>query len=328
MRVLVAGGAGYIGSHTARLLSESGWEVTILDSLEKGHREAMRGLPFIQADLRRPETLDAAFAGGRFDAVVHFAAFIEVKESVESPLRYYRNNVAGGVNLLEAAIGVGVKRFVFSSTAAVYGMPREVPITEDAPVSPINPYGQTKADFEKALEACRRSYGISYTALRYFNAAGAHPDSTMGEDHRPESHLIPRIISGAKAGKAVSLFGTDYPTPDGTCVRDYVHVMDLAQAHVLALDALGKSSAEGHVFNLGNGEGFSVREVIEKVRKVTGLPVAVNESPRRAGDPPVLVASSQRAKAVLGWSPRYADMDTIIATAWKWHGAHPNGYGG
>jgi len=327
MRVLVTGGAGYIGSHTARLLSESGREVVVLDSLVKGHRAAIGSLSLIQADVRDAVFLAQIFERERFDAVVHFAAFIEMGESVADPLKYYLNNLAGGLTLLEAAVRSGVLRFVFSSSAGVYGTPSRVPITEDMPANPINPYGQTKRDFEVALEYSRRAYGLSYASLRYFNAAGAHPDATMGEDHRPESHLIPSIFLEAMKGSPVSVFGTDYPTPDGTCVRDYIHVLDLARAHVLALDALKDAPGEGHVLNLGNGAGFSVREIIDKVAEISGLAIDVKETPRRPGDAPVLVASSEKARRLLGWQSQYADIDTIISTAWRWHSTHQNGYG-
>jgi len=325
MRVLVTGGAGYVGSHTSRLLAEAGHDVVILDSFVKGHRSATRGLPVVEGDIRDEAFLRGVLSKDRFDAVMHFAAFIEMGESVEDPIKYYVNNLVGGMTLLEAVVRAGVKRFVFSSTAGVYGVPDENPITEDAPANPINPYGHTKRDFEIALEDCRRAYGLSYASLRYFNASGAHPDGTMGEDHNPESHLIPRILKAAMERREVGIFGTDYPTPDGTCVRDYVHVLDLSQAHILALDVLG--GGEGHVFNLGNQAGFSVREIIERARKVTGVNIAARESPRRPGDAPVLVASSRKTQQVLGWKSRYADIDTIIATAWKWHSGHRNGFG-
>jgi UDP-glucose 4-epimerase len=246
-------------------------------------------------------------------------------ESVADPAKYYSNNLSGGLSLLETAIEAGVGRFVFSSTAGVYGEPQSVPITESAPTIPINPYGQTKRDFEVALEYCHRAYGLSYVALRYFNAAGAHGDGTIGEDHRPESHLIPRILRAAMEGKLVSIFGTDYPTHDGTCVRDYVHVMDLGGAHVLALEAMAGDGVGG-VFNLGNGEGFSVREVIAMAVEVTGIDIAVEEGPRRPGDSPSLVASSEKARKLLGWKPDSADIRTIIRSAWNWHSGHPDGY--
>jgi len=327
MRALVTGGAGYIGSHAARFLAEAGWEVIILDSFVRGHRAATRGLPVAEGDILDARFLAEVFKRERVDAVLHFAAFIEMGESVRDPVKFYVNNLAGGIMLLEAAVRAGVPRFVFSSTAGVYGMPRETPVTEEAPTAPINPYGHTKRDFETALEYARGAYGLSYASLRYFNAAGAHPDGTMGEDHRPESHLIPRILRGAMDGREVSVYGNDYPTPDGTCVRDYIHVVDLAAAHALALEALGGEKARGEIFNLGNGEGFSVRQVIERAGRITGLPIKVKEGPRRPGDAAVLVASSEKARRVLGWRPRYADIDAIIATAWKWHSSHKKGYG-
>ena len=269
--------------------------------------------------------LSRVFAGEKVDAVIHFAAFIAMGESVADPAMYYTNNLTGGLTLLEAAIRAGVKRFVFSSTAGVYGEPSKVPIIEDMPTNPINPYGQTKRDFEVALEYCRKAYGLSYAALRYFNAAGAHPDGTMGEDHNPESHLIPCIIKAAMDGREVGIFGTDYPTPDGTCIRDYIHVLDLARAHILALGVL--EGQAGHILNLGNGRGASVREIIDHTDRVSGLKVKVKEQPRRPGDAPVLVASCQKAQETLGWMSEYADIDTIIETAWRWHSTHKNGYG-
>jgi len=326
MKALVTGGAGYIGSHVARLLSESGWEVTVLDSFEKGHRQAIKGFDVAEGDIRDPDFLERVFACCPYDAVLHFAAFIEVGESVEKPLLYYGNNLGGGLNVLEAAVRAGVKRFIFSSTAAVYGMVGPDPITEDVPTAPINPYGQSKLYMEAALESSRKAYGLSYASLRYFNAAGAHPDGTMGEDHRPESHLIPRILKAALEKREVSIYGTDYPTPDGTCVRDYIHIMDLARAHVLALEAMKGTKATGEVFNLGNGAGFSVRQVIDRASAVSGLPVTVREGPRRPGDSAILVASSAKAQRVLGWKRKRADIGVIIADAWRWHNSHRQGY--
>lgn len=328
MKALVTGGAGYIGSHVARLLAESGWEVTILDNFEKGHRAAVRGLPVVEGDIRDADFLRGVFDCCQYDAVLHFAAFIEVGESVSDPIKYYQNNLCGGLNMLEAAVRAGVGRFVFSSTAAVYGMTDVVPITEEVPAGPINPYGASKRYMEEALEASRKAYGISYVALRYFNAAGAHPDGSMGEDHRPESHLIPRIFRAAVEGREVQIYGTDYPTPDGTCVRDYIHIMDLAQAHVLALESMRGAKAAGEVFNLGNGAGFSVRQIIDRASAITGLAVKVKEGPRRPGDAPILVASSKKAESKLGWKPQRADVNTIISDAWRWHGNHRFGYEG
>jgi UDP-glucose 4-epimerase len=328
MRALVTGGAGYIGSHVARLLSESGWEVTVLDSFEKGHRAAVKGFGVAEGDIRDPDFLERVFACCAYDAVLHFAAFIEVGESVEKPLLYYGNNLGGGLNVLEAAVRAGVRRFIFSSTASVYGMVGAAPITEDAPTAPISPYGQSKLYMEAALESSRKAYGLSYASLRYFNAAGAHPDGTMGEDHRPESHLLPRILKAAMAGQEVTIYGTDYPTPDGTCVRDYIHIIDLARAHFLALDAMKAAKARGEVFNLGNGAGFSVRQIIDRASAISGLPVKVCEGPRRPGDSAVLVASSAKAQRVLGWKGERADISVIIADAWRWHSSHRQGYQG
>lgn len=326
MRALVAGGAGYIGSITSRLLGEGGWDVTVLDNFEKGHRGAVVGLEVAEGDIRDAGFLEGVFRAGGFDAVLDFAAYTEVGESMREPLRYYRNNLGGGINLVEAAVRAGVKRFVFSSSAAVYGIPEQMPITEDAVPRPINPYGRAKLDMEAALEFARAAYGLSYASLRYFNAAGAHPDGTMGEDHRPESHLIPRVLKAALEGATVEVYGTDYPTPDGTCVRDYIHVVDLAGAHVLALEAMAGDDGRGEIFNLGNGEGFSVRQVIARASEVAGRDIDVAESPRRAGDPPVLVASAEKAGRVLGWKPRFDEIGIIMETAWRWHSAHPGGY--
>ncbi len=325
MRALVTGGAGYIGSITSRLLVEAGWDVVVLDSFEKGHRAAVKGFEVIEGDIREREFVEGVFRRYDFDAVVHFAAYIEVGESVEQPVRYFQNNFCGGLNLVDACIEAGVGRFVLSSTAAVYGMPREVPVTEEAPAAAINPYGHSKRNLEIALEYCRRAHGLSYAALRYFNAAGAHPDGTMGEDHRPESHLIPRVLTAAREGAPVAIYGSAYPTPDGTCVRDYVHVVDLASAHILALDAMSEEGC-GHVLNLGNGRGFSVQQVINAAREVTGIDIKVVEAPPRPGDAPELVASSQKAQEVLGWWPRFDGLDIIIETAWRWLESHPDGY--
>ncbi|MBX7102946.1 MAG: UDP-glucose 4-epimerase GalE [Gemmataceae bacterium] len=326
MRILVVGGAGYIGSHTTRQLAESGHDVWVYDNLSMGHRAAVPADRLIVADLADVGTLDNAFIMNRIDAVVHFAALASVGESVRDPARYWHNNVCLGIQLLETARRNGVKRFVFSSTAATYGEPDAIPITESAPQRPVNPYGHTKLAFEKALGDYAAAYGMGYAALRYFNAAGASRDGTIGEDHSPETHLIPIVLQVALGQRPhLDVFGDDYPTPDGTCIRDYVHVEDLAQAHVLALEKL--TDGAGLHFNLGTGGGYSIREVIKAAESVTGRKIAVRNAPRRPGDPAALVASSAKIRQELGWKPRYPDLESILETAWKWHRSHPNGYG-
>lgn len=321
MRILVCGGAGYIGSHLLPWLVERGHEVTTLDNLSTGHRAAVQWGGFVQADLADAAALDAVFAAGRFDAVVHFAARSLVGESVADPLGYYQANVGGSLALLQAMRRHGVSRLVFSSTAAVFGAPRADRIDEDHPTDPINPYGASKLMVERLLQDAARAHGLRSVALRYFNAAGARPGGAIGESHSPETHLIPNVLrAAAGTGPALQVFGTDYPTPDGTCLRDYVHVDDLAQAHAQALDFLA-GHAGAHAFNLGNGAGFSVREVIAAAERVTGRPVPWTPAPRRPGDPAVLVAASDRARAVLGWAPRRTALEDIVATAWAWHRA-------
>ncbi|MCR4418640.1 MAG: UDP-glucose 4-epimerase GalE [Clostridia bacterium] len=327
MRVLVTGGAGYIGSHTVKELLQEGYEVTVLDNLSRGHRAVARLLPgarFVWGDIDDRELVREL--AQEVEAVLHFAAFSLVGESVSNPALYYENNVQKGLSLLRAVCEAGVRYFVFSSTAAVYGEPQQVPIEEDHSLVPTNPYGATKLALEEALRWYGAAYGVRYISLRYFNAAGADPEGDLGEDHRPETHLIPLVLQAALGVRSeVTIFGTDYPTPDGTCVRDYVHVSDLAAAHVLALKAL----EEGHpsaVYNLGSGRGFSVREVIEAARRVTGRDFPVVEGPRRPGDPAVLVASSRRIRQEVGWSPRHGDLEAIIRTAWAWHRRYPQGY--
>ena len=318
-RVLVCGGAGYIGSHLLSLLVDRGNFVPTHDNLSTGHRAAVQWGEFIQADLADHDALDDIFASGNFDAVVHFAARSLVAESVSDPFGYYQANVAGSLNLLNAMRRHGVSRLVFSSTAAVYGVPSTAMIDEEQPTFPINPYGASKLMVERFLHDAAAAYGLRSVALRYFNAAGARSDGRIGESHNPETHLIPNVLrAAAGAGPALKVFGDDYQTLDGTCIRDYVHVDDLAQAHALALDFINDESG-AHIFNLGSGRGFSVLEVIEAAERVTGLVVPFSVSSRRVGDPAVLVASNSRAKEVLGWSPRYTDLEEIVSTAWAWH---------
>jgi len=325
--ILVTGGAGYIGSHIVSRLTESGRNVVVLDDLSEGHRAAIGDAELVTADFGDPAVLDELLGGGGFEAIVHMAAFCEVGESMTEPATYYANNLTRSLALLDAARRHDVRHFVFSSTAAVYGEPRELPITEEHPKLPTNPYGETKLAFERALGWYQQAYGSSWVALRYFNAAGAHPRGHIGEDHARESHIVPRLLLGVLHGsEPVPIFGDDYPTPDGTCVRDYVHVMDLAQAHVLALDALRAGDIRGEAFNLGNGEGFSVRQVVETVERVTGGNVPTRPAERRAGDPATLVASSHKITQRLGWVPEHPDLEEIVRTAWRWHEAHPRGY--
>lgn len=316
MNILVVGGAGYIGSHMVKLLGERGCAVTTLDDLSSGHRDAVLTGDFVLGDMADTELLRSLFARRKYDAVMHFASFIEVGESVREPAKYYRNNVANTLALLTAMREAGVDRFIFSSTAAIFGTPQYVPIDERHPRAPINPYGRTKNMVEDVLGDYERAYGLRSVCLRYFNAAGADPEGKLGERHEPESHLIPLALQAASGRRAgLSVYGTDYDTPDGTCIRDYVHVSDLCEAHWLALESL-RAGAGSQAYNLGNGNGFSVLEVIETAKKVTGVDFAVKHEARRAGDPPRLVADSSAIKAKLGWSPRYADLDTIIAHAW------------
>jgi len=319
VKVLVCGGAGYIGSHMAKWLAARDVAVTVLDNLSTGHREAVRWGELVEADLLDPALLDRVFAGRRFDAVMHFCARSLVGESMQLPYDYYVNNVSGSLNLLQAMQRHGVERLVFSSTAAVFGQPLRDRIDEDHPKAPINPYGASKLMVERMLADAYTAYGLRSVALRYFNAAGASPEGDIGEAHTPETHLIPNVLRAALGtGPALKVFGDDYATPDGTCVRDYVHVDDLAQAHLLAL-AYMDSHAGAHAFNLGNSHGFSVREVIATAQQVTGQPIGFEMAPRRAGDPAVLVASSARARDELGWQPRYTTLAPIIESAWRWH---------
>src|SRR6516164_8019069 len=323
MRILVTGGAGYIGSHAVRLFLARGHDVWVYDNLVFGHRAAVPAERLTVADLAEPQRLDHVLVERRIEAVVHFAAFAFVGESVQQPAKYYQNNLVNALNLLEAVRRHKVGRFVFSSTCATYGVPEKVPITEDTPQRPINPYGQTKLAFEHALADYAAAYGLGYAALRYFNAAGASPDGSIGEDHEPETHLIPLALQAIQGVRPpLTVFGADYSTPDGTCVRDYVHVDDLAEAHLLALEKI--EAGKGLCLNLGTGRGYSIREVITTAVKVTGKSIAAKDGPRRPGDPPMLVAAADRARQVLGWSPRYRELQPIIESAWKWHRAHPH----
>lgn len=326
MAILVTGGAGYIGSHTAAELLEAAEEVVIVDNLQKGHKDAILGGKFHKGDLRDDAFLDKVFKENSIDAVIHFAADSLVGESVTDPLKYYNNNVVSTLRLLTKMKEYGVKKIVFSSTAATYGEPENTPILESDRTLPTNPYGETKLSVEKALKWADNAYGIKYVSLRYFNAAGAHIGGKIGEDHRPESHLIPIILQAALGKReSIQIFGDDYSTPDGSCVRDYIHVTDLAQAHILALKRL-RNGGGSSIYNLGNGKGFSVKEVIALARKVTGIAIKEVTAPRRAGDPAVLIASSEKIQKDLKWEPKYNDLSTIIETAWNWHKNHPDGY--
>ena len=318
--VLVTGGAGYIGSHTVKALRAAGHEVVVYDDLSAGHREAALGAPLVEGDIHDVAKLRDTLGAHRIEAVLHFAAWASVSDSVSDPRGYYWNNVAGTLAVLAAMIDASVGRLVFSSSAAVFGEPVETPIDEMHPARPINPYGETKLAVERALAHFDRAYGIRSVTLRYFNAAGADPDGEIGEDHDPERHLIPRAIQAALGGPPLEVFGEDYPTPDGTCLRDYVHVTDLADAHVRALSAL-EAGACTTAYNLGNGRPASVREVVGAVSRASGREVPCTVSPRRPGDPAVLFASSARIARELGWRPALGDLDTIVATAWRWHAA-------
>jgi UDP-glucose 4-epimerase len=326
--ILVAGGAGYIGSHTVSELLGTDEKVVVVDNLQKGHREAVLGGQFYKGDLRDDGFLDKVFGENDIEAVIHFAADSLVGESVTDPLKYYNNNMVSTLRLLTKMKEYGVDKIVFSSTAATYGEPENTPILETDRTLPTNPYGETKLSVEKALKWADNAYGIKYVSLRYFNAAGAHISGRIGEDHDPESHLIPIVLQTALGKRdAIRIFGSDYDTPDGTCIRDYIHVTDLAQAHVLALQCLRKGGNSA-IYNLGNGRGFSVREVVDLARKVTGINIKETAAPRRAGDPAVLVASSEKIQRELNWKPEFNDLSTIIETAWKWHKNHPDGYQG
>jgi UDP-glucose 4-epimerase len=328
MNVLVAGGAGYIGSHCVRQLTAAGHRPVVLDNLVYGHRAAVpAGVPFEQADLGDEEAVAEVLKRHGIDVVMHFGAYCYVGESVTDPLKYYLNNSAAAVHLLSAMLGAGVTKFVFSSTCATFGVPSKLPMGEDLPQVPINPYGQTKLDVENALRALAHAGKISFAAFRYFNAAGAAEDGSIGEDHKPETHLIPLAIDAAVGRRpSLQLFGTDYPTPDGTCLRDYIHVDDLSRAHIAVFEKLSAPGA-AFFYNLGTGTPNSNREVIRAVEKATGKKINVIESGRREGDPPALYADSAKAKHELNWKVKFPDIDSIVATAWKWHRSHPEGYG-
>jgi UDP-glucose-4-epimerase GalE len=324
--VLVTGGAGYIGSHAVKALSARGESVIVYDNFSQGHREAVsHGIPTVDGDIHDTAKLTSAIQTHDVGAVMHFAAWLAVNDSVKDPAGYYRNNVIGALSVLDAMVATNVHHLVFSSTCAVFGTPPTTPITEDLPKRPINAYGETKLAIEHALPHYERAYGLRSMALRYFNAAGADPDGELGEDHTPEIHVIPRAIDAALGRGSFAIFGDDYPTPDGTCLRDYVHVSDLASAHVLALEAL-RAGARSNAFNLGNGRPTSVRDVVASVERVTGKQVPYELGPRREGDPAVLFASSERIKRELGWQPLLEEIDVIVETAWRWRATHAQGY--
>lgn len=327
MAILVAGGAGYIGSHMVKDLIEHGEDVVVADNLSTGHRDAINPkAKFYEGDIRDRKFLDKVFDNEDITAVVHFAAFSIVPESMSKPLKYFDNNTGGMITLLEAMRDHNIKYIVFSSTAATYGVPEHMPIKETDPQNPINPYGLSKLMMEKMMAWADKAYGIKFVALRYFNVAGAAPDGTIGEDHGPETHLVPIILQVAQGKRdELSIFGDDYNTPDGTNVRDYVHVMDLTDAHILAIKYL-EAGNKSNAFNLGSSTGFSNKQMLEAAREVTGKPIPAKMAPRRPGDPDSLVAASDKAREVLGWKPKYDDVHDIIATAWKWHSTHPKGY--
>ena len=327
MTILVLGGAGYIGSHTVYELIENGEDVAIIDNLQTGHIKAVHPKArFYKGDIRNREFLDSVFAKEKIDAVIHFAAYSLVGESMEKPLKYYENNLCGTKILLDSMVANGINKIVFSSTAATYGEPESLPILETDKTEPTNPYGETKLAMEKMFKWVGRAHNINFVSLRYFNACGAHVSGEIGEDHAVETHLIPLILQVPNNKREhIYIFGDDYNTKDGTCIRDYIHVTDLAQAHILAVKYL-RNGGNSDIFNLGNGIGFPVKEVIETARKVTGHPIPAQISPRRAGDPAKLIASSNKARKILGWKPEHAELEEIIATAWNWHKKHPNGY--
>ncbi len=324
--VLVTGGAGYIGSHTAKALRRAGYRVVVYDNFVAGHREAVKFGTLVEGDVTDAAAVGRTLRDHRIFAVLHFAGFLDVGESVREPVRYYHNNVCGALGVLEAMAAQSIEYFVFSSTCATYGEPVETPIVETHPQNPVNSYGETKLAIERALPHFERAYGIRSVALRYFNAAGADPDGEIGEDHSPEIHIIPRAIAAATGGARFQIFGDDYPTPDGTCLRDYVHVADLADAHVRALETMVETGKSG-AYNLGTGHPYSVRDVLAAVEQATGRRVPWTVAPRRPGDPAILIAAPHKAHAELHWKPRLSDLGTIVGTAWNWHRTHPNGYG-
>ncbi len=324
--ILITGGAGYIGSHVVKELLRQGYQPIVYDNLQAGHRKAVKEAPLIEGDLADQRKLKETFHLHSIDAVMHFAADSLVGESVKNPLKYFDNNVKNSLQLIETIDEFGVKKFVFSSSAAVYGEPETIPITEEHACLPTNPYGETKWIFERVLQAFYEARKLDYISLRYFNAAGADPTGELGEDHFPETHLIPIGLGAALAEASIPVFGADYDTPDGTCIRDYIHVTDLAEAHLLALQRLETDGSSG-IYNLGNGSGYSVRQVIDTIRKVTKRKIATIESPRRPGDPARLVASSEKIKKELRWLPKYPELEAIVETAWQWHRKHPKGYG-
>lgn len=324
--ILIVGGAGYIGAYMCKYLAKNGYHPIVLDNLVCGHRQAVKWGPFIAGQMADTKLLDQIFKEHPIAAVMHFAAFCYVGESVEYPGKYYQNNVAATITLLEEMLKKNIKNFIFSSSCAVYGEPVEIPITEQHPYNPINPYGRSKLMVEQILQDFRAAYGLEYAALRYFNAAGADPEGEIGEEHNPETHLIPLVLKTALGQReTINVFGDDYATKDGTCIRDYIHIDDLAQAHLLALDRL-LNGLPGGRYNLGNGDGYSVKEVIEVARKITRKQIPAKIVQRRPGDPAVLIGSSEKAFKELGWKPQFADLDAIVETAWQWHKTHPNGY--
>lgn len=327
MAILVTGGAGYIGSHTVLELLNMGYAVITLDNLQKGHKKAVLGGKFVKVDLLDNEKLDAVFKKNKIDSVVHFAADSLVGESVQNPGKYFKSNIIAGINLLEAMLKYGVRKIIFSSSAATYGEPDRIPIQEDNRTFPTNPYGETKLMFENILKWYDNAHGLKYVSLRYFNAAGAHSTGKLGEDHDPESHLVPIVLQTVLGQRPhVEVYGTDYKTKDGTCVRDYIHITDLAMAHILGLKKLDENG-DSVIYNLGNGEGFSVKEIIKVAQEVTGKKINTKNGPRRAGDPAVLIASSEKIKKELNWKPKFHEIHTIIETAWKWHKNNPSGFG-